>query len=108
MNPRASSGLKKRCKHRGTQFTSSAQPIKPGLGICHRRVAEVFFDHHNVVEVVAQRRRRSIAEALERKRQAYGGRWEAQALCEGRLKERGVGRMGYSTTEAGDLVAEKK
>ena len=33
MNPRASSGLKKRCKHRGTEFTSSAQPIKPDLRV---------------------------------------------------------------------------
>jgi hypothetical protein len=40
MNPRASSGLKKRCKHRGTEFTSSAQPIKPSLRVRRPRVAE--------------------------------------------------------------------
>ena len=40
MNPRASSGLKKRCKHRGTEFTSSAQPIKPNLRVRCPRVVE--------------------------------------------------------------------
>ena len=39
MNPRASSGLKKRCKHRGTEFTSSAKPIKPDLRVRRPRVA---------------------------------------------------------------------
>jgi hypothetical protein len=66
MNPRASSGLKKRCKHRG---------IKPSLRVRRPRVAEA----------LALRRRRSVAEAMERKRQAFGGRWEAQALREGGL-----------------------
>ena len=53
MNPRASSGLKKRGKHRGTEFTSSSQPIKPNLRVrrlrpdlsgLRRPKAEAFFD----------------------------------------------------------------
>jgi hypothetical protein len=50
INPKAISGLKKRRKQGGTEFTGLAQPIKPGLRVRRPRVAEAsaeaqaFFD----------------------------------------------------------------
>jgi hypothetical protein len=44
MNLRASSGLKKRCKHRGTEFTSSSQPINPCLRVRGVRRPKVYYD----------------------------------------------------------------